>query len=128
MLCKAKRVTELRQKKKKWNVKTTQYGFALLDVSSLWKFIANRFVDPFTRFYFEGYLQTVLVSDLSHTVYNHLVNSVTEKEIRRNYNYRIMSKYFEMAAKLGGVSIFFCCTLIRFIFKIAFVLKKHCVK
>ena len=107
VLCKAKRVTELRQKKKKWNVTTSPYGFALLDVSSLWKFIANRFVDPFTRFYFEGYLQTVLVSDLSHTVYNHLVNSVTEKEIKRNYNYRIMSKYFEMAAKLGGVSIFF---------------------
>ena len=106
VLCKAKRVTELSQKKKKWNVKTTPYGFALLDVSSLWKFIANRFVDPFTRFYFEGYLQTVLVSDLTHSVYNRLVNSVTEKEIKRNYNYRIMSKYFEMAAKLGGVSMF----------------------
>lgn len=108
---------ELRKKKEKWNVETSPYGFALLNVSSLWKFIGYCFVDPFTRFYFEGYIQTVLVSDLSLTVYSHLVNNITQEEINHNYNYRIMSKFFEMAAKLGGVSIFFCCTFIRFIFK-----------
>ena len=106
-VCKYVRRKELEVKKCLWNVKTSPYGFALLDVSSRWTLMRNRFVDPFTRFYFEGYLQTVLVSGLSHTAYNILVNSVTEKEIQGNYNYEIMSDYFEMAAKLGGVSIFF---------------------
>ena len=62
-------------------------------------------MDPFRRFYFEEYIQTVLVSDLSKLVYNSLVNNITKKEISHNYNYKILSKFFELAAKLGGVSM-----------------------
>ena len=72
--------------------------------------VFKTFLLPFTRFNLEGYLQTVLTSDLTHIVYNVLVKN--ESEIRKNENYRILSKYFEMASKLGGVSIisldFFC--------------------
>ena len=103
--CRAKRALELKGKKKKWKLKTSSWGFALLDVSSPWSFIAKAFVDPFRRFYFEEYIQTVLVSDLSKLVYNSLVNNITKKEISHNYNYKILSKFFELAAKLGGVSI-----------------------
>ena len=51
----------------------------------------------------DGYLQNVLTTDLTHSVYNMLVKNASE--ITKNVNYKIMSKYFEMAAKLGGVSI-----------------------
>ena len=93
--------------KKKWNVYTSPYGFALLDVSSTVTFLLTTFAAPFTRFYVEGYLQTVLVSDGSRIVYNNLVNKVTDKEIALMYNYKILSKFFEMSAKLGGVSTLF---------------------
>ena len=91
--------------KKKWNLKTTPYGFALLNELSLWHFATKAFIDPFRRFYFEGYIQTVLVSDLSHLFYKGLVKKITDEEISHNYNYQLLSKYFELAAKLGGVSI-----------------------
>ena len=93
--------------KEKWNVYTSPYGFALLNVSSTVSFLLTTFVAPFTRFYLEGYLQTVLVSDGSRIVYNNLVNKVTDKEISHMYNYKILSKFFEMSAKLGGVSTLF---------------------
>ena len=105
LTCRAKRALELKRKKKKWKLKTSLWGFALLDVSSPWAFIAKTFVDPFRRFYFEEYIQTVLVSDLSKLVYNSLVNNITKKEISHYYNYKILSKFFELAAKLGGVSM-----------------------
>lgn len=94
--------------KKKWNLNVSSYGFALLDASP-WNLLTTDFINPFTRFYLEGYLQTVLASDISHIVYKSLVNNITEKEMGHNYNYQILSKYFEMAAKLGGVSILFFC-------------------
>ena len=108
LVCKAERFLELRKMKEKWNLKVSPYGFALLDASP-WNLLTTDFINPFTRFYLEGYLQTVLASDISHIVYNSLVNNITEKEMGHNYNYRILSKYFEMAAKLGGVSILFFC-------------------
>ena len=76
-----------------------------MDSPGKWAFLATAFKDPFRRFNLEGYVQTVFVSDLSKVVYESLVNSITEKEISHNYNYQILSKYFELAAKLGGVSI-----------------------
>ena len=71
--------------------------------------VFKTFLHPFTRFNLEGYLQTVLTSDLTHIVYNVLVRNASE--IRKNENYRTVSKYFEMASKLGGVSIIFSLTL-----------------
>ena len=108
LLCKGERFAELVGKKKTWNVKNTTmtYGFALLDVSHPLLFMAKRFADPFTRFYFEGYLQTVIASRSSHTLFDYLASIVPEKEIKNNNNYMIMSKYFEMAGKSVGVSIF----------------------
>ena len=67
--------------------------------------VFKTFLDPFTRFNMEDYLQTVLTSDLTHTVYNVLVKNA--REIKKNYNYNILSKYFAVASKLGGVSIIF---------------------
>jgi len=101
LVCKAERFLELRKMKKKWNLNVSSYGFALLDASP-WNLLTTDFINPFTRFYLEGYLQTVLASDISHIVYKSLVNNITEKEMGHNYNYQILSKYFEMAAKLGG--------------------------
>ena len=105
--CRTKRFQELSKKKKTWDLQKSKWGFALLDVEDPWSFIGRAFIDPFRRFYIEGYLQTVLVSDLSGAIYRGLVNNVTKKEISHNYNYQVLSKYFELAAKLGGVS-FFC--------------------
>ena len=41
LVCRAKRALELKGKKKKWKLKTSSWGFALLDVSSPWSFIAK---------------------------------------------------------------------------------------
>ena len=99
--------------KKEWNLYKTTYGFALLK-TNLTSFIFTTLLAPFTRFYLEGYLQNVLVSDGTRIVYNHLVNQVTDKEISHMYNYRILSQFFEMSAKLGGVSSFLVKPFIRF--------------
>jgi len=108
LVCKAKRFMEVLTMKDKWKLKVSPYGFALLDVPSPWTLVGRDFVNPFTRFYLEGYLQTVLTTDLSLIVYKGLVNNITDKEISHNYNYRILSKFFEMSAKLGGVRLNFC--------------------
>ena len=97
------------KKKKIWDLQKSKWGFALLDVEDPWSFIARAFIDPFRRFYIEGYLQTVLVSDLSGAIYRGLVNNITKKEISHNYNYQVLSKYFELAAKLGGGKLFLFC-------------------
>ncbi|CAH3169166.1 unnamed protein product, partial [Porites evermanni] len=102
LVCRAKRFLVLTKMKKKWDLEESYGGFALLDSPGKWAFLATAFKDPFRRFNLEGYVQTVFVSDLSKVVYNSLVNSITEKEISHNYNYQILSKYFELAAKLGG--------------------------
>ena len=88
--------------KKKWKLTESPFGFMVLDRTP-WKHVFSTFIDPFTRFNLEGYLQTVLTSDLTKIVYNGLVNNITDKEISKNYNYYILSKYFEMASKLAGV-------------------------
>lgn len=102
LVCRAKRFLVLTKMKKKWDLEESYGGFALLDSPGKWAFLATAFKDPFRRFNLEGYVQTVFVSDLSKVVYESLVNSITEKEISHNYNYQILSKYFELAAKLGG--------------------------
>lgn len=94
---------ELREMKDKWKLKVSPYGYPLLDVPSPWTLIGRDFINPFTRFYLEGYLQTVLTTDLSLIVYNYLVNKTTDKEISHKVSYRILSKFFEMSAKAGGV-------------------------
>lgn len=93
LTCRAKRALELKGKKKKWKLKTSSWGFALLDVSSPWSFIAKAFVDPFRRFYFEEYIQTVLVSDLSKLVYNSLVNNISKKEISTTITTRFCQSF-----------------------------------
>lgn len=108
LVCNIKRFTELNTMKTIWKLKVSPYGFALSDVSSPWIVIARDFIRPFTRFYLEGYLQTVLTTDLSQIVYNSLVNSITHEEISDIYNYRILSKFSERSAKLGGVRVTFC--------------------
>jgi len=108
LVCKAKRFMEVLTMKDKWKLKVSPYGFALLDVPSPWTLVGRDFVNPFTRFYLEGYLQTVLTTDLSLIVYKGLVNNITDKEISHSYNYRILSKFFEMSAKLGGVRLTLC--------------------
>ncbi|CAH3134159.1 unnamed protein product, partial [Pocillopora meandrina] len=103
-VCKVKRFMELREMKDKWKLKVSPYGYALLDVPSPWTLIGRDFINPFTRFYLEGYLQTVLTTDLSLIVYNYLVNKTTDKEISHKVSYRILSKFFEMSAMAGGVN------------------------
>ena len=120
--CRTKRFQELRKKKKTWDLQKSKWGFALLDVEDPWSFIGRAFIDPFRRFYIEGYLQTVLVSDLSGAIYRGLVNNITKKEISHNYNYQVLSKYFELAAKLGGVSFFCFVFHVQFLFACLFFL------
>jgi len=115
LVCKAKRFMEVLTMKDKWKLKVSPYGFALLDVPSPWTLVGRDFANPFTRFYLEGYLQTVLTTDLSLIVYKGLVNNITDKEISHNYNYRILSKFFEMSAKLGGVRLNFCLFVCLFV-------------
>ena len=61
--------------------------------------------NPFRKFYFEEYIQTVIGSETSKFVYNWLVNDILKKKINHAYDYTILSKFFEWAAKLGGVSM-----------------------
>ena len=70
------------------------------------------------------------MSDLSGAIYRGLVNNITKKEISHNYNYQVLSKYFELAAKLGGVSFFVLffmfsfCLLVCFFFLLAIFLRQ----
>ncbi|XP_058945590.2 polyunsaturated fatty acid 5-lipoxygenase isoform X1 [Pocillopora verrucosa] len=102
-VCKVKRFMELLEMKGKWKLKFSPYGYALLKLDPL-TLIGRDFINPFTRFYLEGYLQTVLTADLSGIVYNSLFNKTTDKEMSHNVNYRILSKFFEMSAMAGGVN------------------------
>ena len=88
--------------KKRWKLTQDAFGFMVLDRTPL-SHVFKTFLDPFTRFNLEGYLQNVLTTDLTHSVYNMLVKNASE--ITKNVNYKILSKYFEMTSKLGGVSI-----------------------
>ena len=88
--------------KGKWKLKFSPYGYALLNLDPL-TLIGRDFINPFTRFYLEGYFQTVLTADLSGIVYNSLFNKTTDEEMSHNVNYRILSKFFEMSAMAGGV-------------------------
>lgn len=102
-VCKVKRFMELVEMKGKWKLKFSPYGYALLNLDPL-TLIGRDFINPFTRFYLEGYLQTVLTTDLSGIVYNSLFNKTTDEEMSHNVNYRILSKFFEMSAMAGGVN------------------------
>lgn len=102
-VCKVKRFMELLEMKGKWKLKFSPYGYALLNLDPL-TLIGRDFINPFTRFYLEGYLQTLLTADLSGIVYNSLFNKTTDEEMSHNINYRILSKFFEMSAMAGGVN------------------------
>ncbi|XP_068680871.1 allene oxide synthase-lipoxygenase protein-like [Montipora foliosa] len=99
LICKAKRILERLTLKKRWKLTDSGFGFMVLDRTPI-VHVFKTFLDPFTRFNMEEYLQTVLTSDLTQIVYNVLVKN--SSEIRKHYNYKILSKYFAMASKLGG--------------------------
>ena len=105
--CNLKRKVELGMMKYVWKLKVSPYGYALLNASSKCKLIGD-LINPFTRFYLEGYLQTVISANLGHRVYNALGNIITDKEISHPDGYRILSKFFEMSAMSGGVWLTFC--------------------
>ena len=104
LMCQTKRILERKTMKNLWNLTRSPFGFMVLDRTPF-QHVFKTFVDPFARFNLEQYLQTVFTSDLTHTVYNVLVKNASE--IRKNQNYKLLSKYFEMASKLAGVSIIF---------------------
>ena len=87
-----------------WKLTENPFGFMVLNRKPI-EHVLKTFIDPFSRFNMEEYVQTVLTSDLTHFVYKVLVKNATE--IQSNSNYNILSKYFAMASKLGGVSIIF---------------------
>lgn len=89
--CEVERFIELGRMKEKWKLKDSPYGFALLDVPSQWTLIRRDLISPFTRFYLEGYLQTVLATGLSHF-----------------YKFYNFYKFFGMPAKPVGVRVTFC--------------------
>jgi len=99
LICQRKRVLERQTMKKIWKLTKSPFGFMVLDRTPT-EHVFKTFVDPFSRFNMEHYLQTVLTSDLTHSVYNVLVKNVGE--IQKDYNYKVLSKYFAMASKLGG--------------------------
>ena len=105
--CNLKRKVELGMMKYVWKLKVSPYGYALLNASSKCKLIGD-LINPFTRFYLEGYLQTVISANLGHRVYNALGNIITDKEISHPDGYRFLSKLFEMSAMSGGVWLTFC--------------------
>ena len=113
-VCKVKRFMELLEMKGKWKLKFSPYGYALLNLDPL-TLIGRDFINPFTRFYLEGYLQTLLTADLSGIVYNSLFNKTTDEEMSHNINYRILSKFFEMSAMAGGVWLTFCLFVCLFV-------------
>ncbi|XP_015779645.1 PREDICTED: allene oxide synthase-lipoxygenase protein-like [Acropora digitifera] len=82
-----------------WKLNENPFGFMVLDRTPI-EHVFKTFIDPFSRFNMEQYIQTVLTSDLTHSVYNVLVKNASE--IQNNSNYNILSKYFAMASKLGG--------------------------
>ena len=112
-ICAALRAFILNANKSPWKLDTSSWGFERLHLFNKEKpqwfgFAIWAMADPFRRFYFEDYLQTVLLSDRSKIVYNKLFNSgVTKKKwkISNNNKYKMLSKFFELAAHLGGVSM-----------------------
>ena len=102
--CRIKRHFERSTMKHLWKLNENPFGFMVLDRTPI-EHVFKTFIDPFSRFNMEQYIQTVLTSDLTHSVYNVLVKNAAE--IQNNSNYNILSKYFAMASKLGGVSIIF---------------------
>ena len=100
--CMLKRRLERTTMKHLWTLTENKFGFMMLNRTPT-EHVFKTFIDPFSRFNMEQYIQTVLTSDLTHSVYHLLVKNASE--IQHNYNYNILSKYFGMASKLGGVSI-----------------------
>ena len=91
-----------------WKLKDSSYGFALLDGEWSWILILSDFLNPFTRFYLEGYLQTVLTTNLGLDIYKRLVNKIPEKETNHDISYQKLAKFFEMSAEFGGVRLTLC--------------------
>ena len=105
-ICTLKRSLELQIMKVTWTLAESEFGFMVLYTTPQ-QHVLKTFLDPFSRFNLEGYLQTILTNRLSYPFYNFLFNSASE-----NKNYRILSMYFGMASKHGGVSIIFSSRLL----------------
>ena len=99
----------LGSKKQTWVLKTSPWGFRRLDVSNeedppLW-FALFAMADPFRRFNFEEYLQTVILSDPTKIVYKEMFSDVSLKRNDQNSDYKLLSEFLDLTAKLGGVSM-----------------------
>ena len=102
--CKTERYYQRKIMKLIWKLTENPFGFMVLDrIPPL--HLLGTFLDPFTRFNLEGYLQTVLPTDRTSIVYNSLVKTIGKS--RKSDSYEFMSKYFETVSKLQGVSTIF---------------------
>ena len=85
-----------------WTLTASAFGFMVLDTTPL-QHVLKTFLDPFSRFNMEGYLQIVLGNRLSFPFYNFLFGGASEKT--KDQSYKTLSMLIEMASKRGGVSI-----------------------
>ena len=107
-ICKPKRFLELQIKKMAWTLTESAFGFMVLDTTPLQQ-VVKAFLDPFSRFNMEGYLQTVVTNTLSYPFYNFLFGA---SENTKDQSYRIISTFFTTTSKFGGVSIIFSSRLL----------------
>lgn len=101
LMCQTERLYQRYFMKKIWKLTENRFGFMVLDRSPCVHLLGT-FLDPFTRFNLEGYLQTVAASGLTQ---NLLVQ--TAGASRKSGSYGVLSKYLEMVSKFKGVSTIF---------------------
>ena len=105
--CRIKRFNQRTIMKAIWKLTENPFGFMVLDRKPCLHLLGT-FLDPFTRFNLEGYLQTAVPSDLTHIVYNFLVKLIPRESVKHDsYVYGFLSKYFEVVSKFKGVSTVF---------------------
>lgn len=109
MICKVKRVLELQIMKVAWTLSESESGFMVLYTTPQ-QHVLRTLLDPFSRFNLEGYLQTIISSTLSYPFYNFLFNSASGKTTSESYG--ILSEFFGMVSRQGGVSKIFCSRLL----------------
>lgn len=97
--CGRLRLILLGAKKTEWKLKTSPWGFERLNVSNPITFASLALADPFRRFNFEEYLQTLILNDPSKILSNKLFQSFDGK------NGKALSNFLKLATDLGGVSM-----------------------
>jgi len=102
-MCYLNRVSHCGKMKLRQKLTKSKFGFMVL--KSPFLHVIGTFFDSFTRFNTEEYLQTVLTSDMTGNIYNFFFKNANE--IRENDDYKLLSQYFKITSKLGGVSISF---------------------